>query len=136
MLKVAVLEPVAEGVKLTLMVQLPPGATLDPQVLVWANSLPLVPAIEIPVIVSAPVPLFVRVTLAAGLVPPIPCPAKLTVDPDKVTKEGWDADEDGELPPPHPIQESITKMLNIADASIRGGHDLIGTPIGLISTLY
>jgi glyceraldehyde-3-phosphate dehydrogenase/erythrose-4-phosphate dehydrogenase len=43
MVMVAVRVPVAEGSNVTLMVQLPDAATLEPQVLVWAKSLALVP---------------------------------------------------------------------------------------------
>jgi hypothetical protein len=39
----AVRVPLAAGVKVTLIVQLAPAATLDPQLLVWAKSLALVP---------------------------------------------------------------------------------------------
>jgi hypothetical protein len=35
---VAALEPLLLGVNVTLIVQLPPGATLAPQLLVWANA--------------------------------------------------------------------------------------------------
>jgi hypothetical protein len=46
--KSAVRSPLARGLKVTLMKQLPPAATLLPQVLVWAKSLGSVPVIEIP----------------------------------------------------------------------------------------
>ena len=39
--------PVVVGVKVTLIVQVPPAATLDPQVFVWAKSPGSVPVIEI-----------------------------------------------------------------------------------------
>src|SRR5947199_81298 len=45
MLTAALRAPAAVGVKVTEIVQLPPAATLDPQVLVWAKSPPFVPVI-------------------------------------------------------------------------------------------
>jgi hypothetical protein len=126
MLKVAVLKPVLAGVKVTVMVQLAPAVTLVPHVLLWANSLALVPAIETPLMLTVSVPLFDRVNRAAGLALPVACPAKLTLEPDRVTKVL--CAEDAEFPPPHPIQKSIAKIINTADASIRGGQNLIGAP--------
>jgi len=41
--RVAARTPVAAGLKATLMVQLPPAATVLPQLLVWAKSLALAP---------------------------------------------------------------------------------------------
>jgi hypothetical protein len=63
---VAALAPVALGVKVTLMVQALPAASvaeLPGQVLVWTKSPLLVPVIVMLLIVSGPVPLLVRVTL-------------------------------------------------------------------------
>jgi hypothetical protein len=63
--------PVAEGVKVTLMVQLLPAASvlgLLGQVLVWAKSPALVPVRVMLVMVRAAVPLLVRVTVLAALV--------------------------------------------------------------------
>ena len=54
--------PVAVGVNVTLMVQLAPAATLEPQVFVWAKSPPLAPAIPMPLIVNGALPVFVSVT--------------------------------------------------------------------------
>ena len=53
----------AEGVKVTLMVQLPPAATELPQVLVWAKSLALVPVTVTLVMVNVALPVLVRVTV-------------------------------------------------------------------------
>ena len=66
----AVREPVAEGVKVTLIVQLAPAATLVPQVFVCAKSPLLVPVTAMLVMLSAAVPLFVSVTVCAALVVP------------------------------------------------------------------
>ncbi len=62
-LKVALKVPVAEGVKVTLIVQLAAAARLVPQVLVWAKSLLLVPVIETPEMLIAPVVPFFNVTV-------------------------------------------------------------------------
>ena len=50
MLMEATRDPVAKGVKVTLMVQLPPAATALPQLLLWAKSPAFVPVIEMLVI--------------------------------------------------------------------------------------
>ena len=56
------LGPVAVGVNVTLIVQLPPAATEVPQVLVCAKSPLFVPVIPILLMVRAVLPLFVNVT--------------------------------------------------------------------------
>ncbi len=58
--------PAAVGVKVTLMVQEAPAATLEPQVLVWEKS-PLAAMLEI---VRATWPLFVRAIVSGELVVP------------------------------------------------------------------
>ena len=51
----------AVGVKVTLIVQLPPAATELPQVLVWAKSPGFVPVSAILVMVKAELPVLFRV---------------------------------------------------------------------------
>ena len=68
--KVAVLDPGAVGVKVTLMVQLPLAATEPPQVVVWPKSPELVPERAIPVMVKAVLPVLFRVTVCPALVVP------------------------------------------------------------------
>ncbi len=70
MRRVAVRAPLAEGVKVTLTVQLPPAATELPQVLVWAKSPALVPVKARLVTLKAALPELVRVTVCAVLVEP------------------------------------------------------------------
>ena len=60
--RVAVRVPVAVGVNVTLIVQLPPAATLDPQLLVWAKSPLLVPVMPILLMVTAKLPVLETVT--------------------------------------------------------------------------
>jgi hypothetical protein len=61
-LTVAESAPVAAGLKVTVMLQLDPAATLVPQVLVWENDVGFVPAMlmpcPVPFRLSAPVPVF------------------------------------------------------------------------------
>jgi hypothetical protein len=54
----AVSAPIAVGLKFTVIVQLPPAATLVPQLLLWAKLLIFAPVTEMLVMVSAPVPGF------------------------------------------------------------------------------
>ena len=65
MVMAAVRLPAVPGMNLTLMVQLAPAATEVPQVLLWANSLLLVPVTAMLETFSAPAPLLVRVTVCA-----------------------------------------------------------------------
>ena len=62
--------PVALGVKVTLIVQLPWPVRELPQLLVWAKLLALVPVIVRLRELAVPLPLFFRVTVCAGLVMP------------------------------------------------------------------
>jgi hypothetical protein len=54
-------DPAAEGLKVTLMVQLAPAATEAPQLLVWEKSLALAPEIAMLVKFKAAFPLLVKV---------------------------------------------------------------------------
>jgi hypothetical protein len=65
---IAVRAAATVGVKVTLMVQFAPAATLVPQVLVCAKSPGLAPAIAILLMVSVEPPVFDRVTFWAALV--------------------------------------------------------------------
>jgi hypothetical protein len=64
----AVRVPLAAGVKVTLMVQLAPAATLDPQELVWANAPAFVPVTLMLEMVKAALPVLLTVTAWAVLV--------------------------------------------------------------------
>jgi hypothetical protein len=66
----AVRLPFAEGVNVTLMKQLAPEARLDPQLLVWAKSPELLPVIEMLVMLTDVLPLFVIVIFFGRLVVP------------------------------------------------------------------
>jgi hypothetical protein len=63
MLTEAVRLPLAVGVKVTLIVQLPPAATEVPQLLLWVKSPGLVPAMARPVMLKGALPVLLRVTL-------------------------------------------------------------------------
>jgi hypothetical protein len=69
-LSAAVKEPLAAGVKVTLIVQLPPAATLAPQLLLCAKSMGFAPVSAIPLILKAPLPVLLKVTVWAALVAP------------------------------------------------------------------
>ena len=68
--------PVLVGVKVTLIVQLEPAATLDPQLLVCAKSPALLPPTVTLVIVRGAAPELVSVTGTGTLVVPTPWLAK------------------------------------------------------------
>ena len=63
MLSEAVRLPLAEGVKVTLIVQLPPAATEVPQLLLWAKSLGFVPPSARLEMLKAALPVLLRVTV-------------------------------------------------------------------------
>ena len=62
----ALSEPGDDGLNVTEMAQLPPMATVDPQVLVWEKS-PLAVMLET---ASDALPALVKVTVCAGLLTP------------------------------------------------------------------
>jgi hypothetical protein len=66
--------PAATGANVTVMVQVAPAATLEPQVFFWAKS----PETAIDVIDNAALPEFVMVTVCAALVVPCTCWPKLS----------------------------------------------------------
>ena len=68
--RVAFRVPAAEGVKVTLTVQLEPGDRLEAQVVAWVKSDAFVPASEIAMLLSVVVPMFLSVTIWATLVVP------------------------------------------------------------------
>ena len=92
MLTLAVRDPVAEGVKVTLIEQLALAATLLPQVFVWAKSPEFVPVSPMLVTPREASPVFESVTVLTALVrllqrqrpragaarsaPPFPCSAR------------------------------------------------------------
>lgn len=67
----AVRVPDAVGVKVTMMLQVLPAAREVPHTFVWEKSPALVPMMEMPVMLSAALPLFVRVTVCPMLVVPV-----------------------------------------------------------------
>src|SRR5271157_1291853 len=67
MVRVALREPAAAGVKLTVIVQFPPELTLAPQVFVWEKSPMFVPVMVMPEMASVAVPVLLSVTVREGL---------------------------------------------------------------------
>ena len=82
--KVPVLVPTAVGLKVTWTVQLAPAATLEPQVLVWEKS----PLAVMLLMLSAPKPVSLSVTLWGLLLVPSVCDAKVKEVGDRVTAGG------------------------------------------------
>src|SRR5438128_2680724 len=76
--------PAAAGVKVTLIAQLAPAATVFPQVLVWAKSPFAVTLVRL----SAVPPVLVSATACAALVVPTVWLPKLRLDGDKLTTAG------------------------------------------------
>ena len=85
MLRVPLLGPPATGLKVTEMVQFVPAATELPQVLVWEKSPAFVPVIVMPEMVSAALPVLVRVTVCAVLLVPDIWAGKVSEEDDKLT---------------------------------------------------
>ena len=77
MVTVALRAPAAAGVKVTGMLQLPPMATLVPQLLVWAKSPGFVPVMAMLVMESAADPGLLKVTVCAALAEPMFWAAKV-----------------------------------------------------------
>jgi hypothetical protein len=81
MVTVPVLLPTAAGVKVTLMVQLPPAATLAPHALVSAKS----PVAEMLVMFSGAAPVLLSVTVCVLLVLPSCCLANVRFGVERLT---------------------------------------------------
>src|SRR5208337_3851045 len=69
----ALRDPVADGVNVTLIVQLAPAPTLVPQLFVWAKSPEFVPLRAMLDMLREALPVFESITLCAALVEPVPC---------------------------------------------------------------
>ena len=82
---VALLAPTAVGIKVTVMVQLPPAATLVPHVLVCEKSLKLAPTMVIEVMVKVALPVFVSVTFMGLLEVPTAVAGNVRLVGEKVT---------------------------------------------------
>jgi hypothetical protein len=80
MVKVAVREPAAIGVKVTLMAQVAPAASDVPQVLVSVKSLLLVPVMVTPVMLKDVVPLLLKVVVSGALLVPTVWLGKVRLD--------------------------------------------------------
>jgi hypothetical protein len=134
MLSRAVRDPVVDGVKVRLTVQLPPAATLEPQLLVCENSPLLVPVIEKLVMDNAADPLFVKVTPTAGVAAPTACPAKVTVEAERLAA-GTPCVRFEPPPPPQLAKPSIRIKLSESDASSWRSRHFIGNTSSLVVTL-
>ena len=79
--------PVAVGLKVTLIVQLAPAATLAPQVFVWEKSPLFVPATVMLAMFNESVPLFESVTFCGALPVVTSWPAKVRLGAESMTDE-------------------------------------------------
>jgi len=85
MVNEAVRVPLAVGLKVTLMAQLPLAATELPQLLVWAKSPAFVPVMAMLVRLKEAPPVLVRVTVSAALTVPTAWLAKLRLAAERLT---------------------------------------------------
>ena len=110
MLMEAFLVPVAVVVNVTLIGQFAPAATLVPQVLVWAKSAGFAPPRAMPEMLSAALPLLVRVTVCAALVESMFWELKVRLEADKLTagSEGGGGDDPA---PPQAAQVTINNSV-------------------------
>lgn len=81
---VPVAVPVCCGVKVTLMEQLAPGATLEPQSSLSAKS----PVVAMPVMLSVSPPVLERVTVCGRLVVPTACESKVRLVGERLAAGG------------------------------------------------
>src|SRR5438105_1380352 len=81
----AVRVPVADGVKVILIVHADPAGIPIPHVFVWTKSVGFVPVKEKLEIASAPLPESLRVTVCVGLAVPITCAPKVTLEVERLT---------------------------------------------------
>jgi hypothetical protein len=88
-----VMVPIVVGVNLTVNVQLPPGVTLVPQVLVWLNG----PVTEILAMLRIPRPVLVSVAVWAALVVKTTWVEKISLTGEKDTAGNTPTPESGTI---------------------------------------
>lgn len=93
MVRVPVRVPLCVGVKVTLMLQAPPAATLGPQVLAWEKS----PLIVMLLRVRVALPVFVRVRVCGLLLVPTACEANVREVAERLAAG----------PPPAPVRLTV-----------------------------
>jgi len=99
MVSEALREPVADGVNVTLIVQLAPAPTLVWQLFVWAKSPEFVPLRAMLDMLREALPVFESITLCAALVEPVPCWPNVRLVGERLA---MGADGGGGLLPPPP----------------------------------
>jgi len=110
----AVRDPAAEGVNVTLILQGDPGATLLPQLLVWAKSVAFVPLIVMLDMLKRALPSLPSSTLNGMLVVPVFCDANVRLVVERETVGAGDGDGLTPTPPPPPPQApAITAMRSV-----------------------
>ena len=109
--------PAAEGVKVTLIVQLAPAATLAPQLLVWAKSTEFAPPSAMLEMLSEALPVLESVTVCAALVEPIFSWPNARLVAERLTMGA--AGGGGLLPPPPPPQAAQIPTTSMAVANAK-----------------
>jgi hypothetical protein len=112
----AVRDPIAVGWKITLIAQLAPAATMDPQLLVCAKSLGFVPASAMLEMLKSALPALVRVMVWGGLKAPM---GWLSIVMLVVERLGAGAASEAGLamalpPPPQDVANMATAMQTVA----------------------
>ena len=126
MVRVAVLDPTAEGRKVTEMVHKPP-AEIVLQVFVWEKSALLVPEIATPLTVMDAVPELRSVRLATGAAAPVFAPAKVTVVAERLAA-GACCTGDVPPPPPQAVKTPVINKMERIPRVCNGGVFCIGGP--------
>ena len=115
----ALRDPVAVGVKVTLIEQLAFAATLLPQVFVWAKSTEFAPVSPMLVTLRAASPVFDSVTVFAALVVPIFCEPKATLAAERLTA-GAEVGGGVTVPPPPQAIHRLATIKVLANSRTAG----------------
>ena len=114
MLSAAVRAPLAEGVNITVILQLAPAPTEVPQVLAWVKSLALAPVTARLVTLKTALPLLVSVTVCAALVVPTDWLAKARLAGERLTPAAAVLAPVPERPTVWGLPLALSAMLSVA----------------------
>jgi hypothetical protein len=92
--------PLAPGLKVTLIAQLAPAVTLEPQLLDWAKSPALAPETAMLVMFKSAVPELVSVIICAAVAAPTALLAKARLEGERLGADGLRVAAALMLPPP------------------------------------
>ena len=130
---VAVRVPVATGLKVTLIAQLDPAATLDPQLLVWAKSLASVPETATLVTLKSVLPELVKVINCAPLAAPTDGLVKVRAAGEMLGVAALSALVGLRLPPPPQDVDKMTNIMPVRLTSIAEPRLTATFPISIMS---